>query len=157
MPSQTKSPYSSSFGSAIKRGTPAGIAVNSIAKRVNKAPSVIFSSLYKAGLCERQKFNGQWIYWPTENLKRSATQAKLCQHQMWQSFIDWCLASGQCKPEQLERNIGSQSNFMSYCRKYFNRQLTGSTTTTTRKSSTKSRPTSYKFPRSTSRRYRKAA
>ncbi len=59
MPS--KSPYASSFKGALKKGTPAGVAVNAIAKRLSKSPTVIFSSLHKAELCDRQKINGQFI------------------------------------------------------------------------------------------------
>lgn len=176
MPSQSKSPYATSFKSAIKRGTPASQAVKAIAKRSNTQPRVVFASLHKAGLCQRQKFNGQWIYWPCEDIKTSATNAKASQLESWQNLIDWCILSGQCKPQQLENNTGSQQDFMSYCRKYFNRQLSPSTTKSkkrstsktakrttakARKSSTsrKSSSTSYKFPRtsSTSRRYRTAA
>ncbi len=176
MPSNSKSPYTTSFKSAIKRGIPAGVAVAGIAKRTNKSPSTILASLYKEGLCYRQKVNGQWIYWPCE-AKRSATQAKACQSQMWQSFIDWCISSGACKPELLEKNSGSQKEFMTYCRKFFNGQITGvgssSSTKSTRRSTsrpktrltassrrTTSSKSSYPFPRaskSTSRRYRKAA
>ena len=130
MPSP-KSPYATSFKSAIQRGTPAGLAVAAIAKRSGKNPQQIFTSLFKAQLCQRQKLNGQWIYWPIEGFKRSATQAKHSQLQMWQHFVDWCLASGNCKPEQLERNIGSQASFMSYCRKFFNRQITGGSPSST--------------------------
>ena len=65
MPSNnSKSPYATSFSSAIKRGTPAGVAVDAIAKRTQLRPSAVFASLHKVGLCQRQKFNGQWIYWP---------------------------------------------------------------------------------------------
>ena len=128
MPSTIKSPYATSFQTAVKRGTPAGITVAAIAKRQNTTQNVIFNSLYKAGLCLRQKFNGQWVYWPSEDvdIKTSATNAKQAQLQMWQSFIDWCIASGHAKPQLLCDNSGSQQEFMSYCRKYFNRQLNGS-------------------------------
>ncbi len=176
MPS--KSPYATSFNSAIKRGTPAGTAVHAIAKRTSRPINSIFSSLHKAGLCHRQKLNGQSIYWAVEGKKGTATSAKVIQIELWQSFIDWCIASGNCKPQQLQNNVGSQQDFMAYCRKFFNCQLNGSTTTskkkrtaptkarkttarktTARKTSTrKTRTTSYKFPRtSTTRRYRRAA
>lgn len=166
MPSNSKSPHATSFKAAIKRGTPAGMAVNAIAKRCNKRPSAVFSSLHKAGLCHRQKFNGQWIYWACEGKKSTATIAKNLQLETWQCFIDWCIASGQCTPQQLEKKTSSQQEFMNYCRKFFNRQMTSGTSTTSRKSTTKrrktagkSRPASYKFPRSssTNRRYRRAA
>ena len=94
MPSNSKSPYAASYSSAIKRGTSASQAVEAIAKRSGKSPAVIFSSLHKAQLCDRQKFNGQWIYWPSEGIKRSATNAKVSQQQVWQHLIDWCILSG---------------------------------------------------------------
>lgn len=173
MPSSPKSPYATSFKSAIKRGTPAGIAVAAIAKRTGKNTQQVFSSLHRAGLCDRQKFNGQWVYWPAEPVKRSPSQAKHCQIQMWQNLVDWCIASGNCKPEQLTKNAGSQNSFMAYCRKYFNRQLNGGTSLvskpasrkpksrrSTPRSRTRTTSSSYKFPRAagkTTRRYRKAA
>lgn len=169
MPTTTKSPYATSFKSAIKRGTPAGIAVGAIAKRTGKPINGIFSSLHKAGLCHRQKFNGQWLYWAVE-AKKSVSNAKAGQHQMWQSFIDWCIAGGHVKPQQLQNKVGSQQDFMAYCRKFFNRQLTGGTSTPKKGKKTAKRPkrrtstakarktSSYKFPRtSTTRRYRRAA
>jgi hypothetical protein len=94
MPSNFKSPYASSFTSAIKRGTPCSVVVNSIANRTKKTPSVIFNSLFKAGLVDRQKFNGQWVYWPVNGKKTNATVTKNCQHNMWQWFVDWCVAGG---------------------------------------------------------------
>ncbi len=154
MPSNSKSPHASSFKTAIKHGTPAGVAVNAIAKRSNKRPSAVFTSLHKAGLCHRQKFNGQYVYWACEAKKSNATTAKGLQLEIWQSFIDWCIASGQCKPEQLYNQTGSQENFIANCRKYYNKQLkatSGSRTQTTAK-----RSRSYAFPKST-RRYRRAA
>jgi len=166
MPSHPKSPYTTSFVSAVKRGTPAGQAVLAIAKRHNTRPSAIFNSLYKAGICERQKFNGQWIYWPCEPVKTSATQAKAVQVELWQNLIDWCIVSGQVTPQQLINNIGSQPQFMSYCKKFFARQASGATSTTktktTGRKSTRtargSRTDSYKFPRTSSaRRMRRAA
>ena len=42
MPSSPKSPYATSFKAAIKRGTPAGQAVASIAKRTGKNRYVIY-------------------------------------------------------------------------------------------------------------------
>ncbi len=165
MPSNSKSPHATSFKTAIKHGTPAGVAVNAIAKRSNKRPSAVFTSLHKAGLCHRQKFNGQYVYWACEAKKSNATTAKGLQLEIWQSFIDWCIASGHCKPEQLQKQISSQQEFMNYCRKFFNKQFSASSTTgrkrtTSRKSTTRrSSTTSYKFPsrKSTTRRYRRAA
>ena len=138
-----KSPYAQSFNSAIKRGVPAGQAVEGIAKRQNKPQSQIFNSLHKAGLCERQKLNGQWVYWTSEKQRTNATHAKASQVQMWQNFIDWAIASGHCKPEQLTNNTGSQKDFMNYCKKYFSRQVgTASSSSSSRKSSSRKRSTS---------------
>ena len=170
MPSQHQSPYASSFLSAIKQGTPCLVAVEKIASRGKKTPNMVFLSLFKAGLCDRQKFNGQWLYWPCEGRKCSATLAKGCQLQAWQCFIDWCIGTGCCTPEQLSNNSGSQKDFMDYCRKFFNRQFSGSSVgskprrrRTTKISKTRGRKTTtraYKFPSSrttTTRRYRRAA
>ena len=171
MPANSTSPHATSFKSAIKRGTPAGIAVDAIAQRSNTRPGAVFSSLHKAGLCHRQKFNGQWVYWACEGRKSNATVTKSRQSDFWQSFIDWCVASGHCTPDQLAGKISSQQEFMNYCRGFFNRQFSGASSssrsgrtakrTVSRKRTTarKSRPTSYKFPRteSTTRRLRRAA
>ena len=166
MPNQLKSPYAPSFKAAIKRGTPASIAVAGIAKRYNKPIKTVFASLHRAELCHRQKFNGQWLYWPYEAKRGSSTDAKACQLQIWQSLVDWSIATGNCKPQQLENYSGSQQEFMSYCRRFFNRQVSGSTSGSSRSpkraaassrkpsttarvrksssaSSRKSRPTSY--------------
>ena len=166
MPSTSKSPYATSFNSAIKRGTPAGTAVNAIAKRTGKRPSAVFSSLHKAGLCHRQKFNGQWIYCPCDAGKTNSTNWKNSQFNSWQWFAEWCIASGFVTPEQFKKNCGSQKDFMNWSRKYFGKQFTwtNSTTNKTRKT-TKARKTSttksksYKFPtnKSKTRRTRRAA
>ena len=156
MPSTYKSPFATSFKSAIKRGTPCSVAVNNIAKRTKKSPTVVFNSLWKAGLCHRQKFNGQWVYWPSFTCKKSASNAKSCQADMWQCFVDWCVCSGFCTPEQLKNNCGSQQEFMTYCRKFWNKQYnTGTKTTTKRRTGTKSRTTSYSW--TGTRKYRRAA
>ena len=166
MPSNQKSPYASAFQSAVKRGTPSFVAVQKIASRRNKTPRAIYQSLHKAGLCFRQKFNGQWLYWPCDGRKSSATTSKECQYQIWQHLIDWCIASGHCKPEKLDQNCGSQKDFMSYCRKFILKQSSTSATSTKRspkrRSQTRTSKTrktsakSYRFP-STTRRYRRAA
>ena len=158
----SKSPYATSFNSAIKRGTPAGAAVKAIATRSQIRPNVVFASLHKANLCHRQKFNGQWIYWAVEGTKSTATTAKNLQVEIWQSLIDWCIASGHCQPQQLADKASSQRELMSYCRTFFNRQFPSSTSRSSkakRTSSRKTPTTSYKFPRSSSktRRYRRAA
>ncbi len=172
MPSNYKSPYASAFQSAVKRGTPSFVAVQKIATRHNKSPRAIYQSLHKAGLCFRQKFNGQWLYWPCDGRKSSATTSKECQYQIWQHLIDWCIASGHCKPEQLDNQCGSQKDFMEYCRKFFTKQFSGASSSKPRSSPKRSasrrlssvkrrRPSgrSYKFPNrsSSTRRYRRAA
>lgn len=184
MPSKNTSPYASTFKSAIKRGTPCSVAVNNIATRTKKSPTVVYNSLYKAGLCFRQKFNGQWIYWATEGKKSNATTSKNSQWNMWQCFVDWCIASGFCTPSQLNKYCSSQTQFMNFCKKYWSKQFNGTTSSkTTSKSKKRSAvkasktkvskpksktykakstaPKSFKFPtvksRSNNRRFRKAA
>lgn len=157
MPSKSNSPYASSFKTAIKRGTPCGDAVASIAKRYDKNPKTVFASLHKVGLCFRQKFNGQWIYWPCEAKKTTSANFKPCQLNMWQCFIDWCITSGSCTPQQLLKHCKSQKDFMSYCRKFFNKQFAASTGSGSGKakrrttgSGRKSRPTAAYRSRTTS-------
>ncbi|MCH7848356.1 MAG: hypothetical protein IIB99_06680 [Planctomycetes bacterium] len=185
MPSNFKSPHGSSFNTAVKNGTPCGIAIYSIAKRTGKNPSVVGNSLFRAGLVYRQKFNGHWVFWSVNGKRSSAAKFKPVHTQMWQCFIDWALCNGFCKPEQLKNHIGSQKEFMTFCRKFFAKQFGPATTskrkrksakrTTSRKSTTtrarksparKPRPSSvhsYKFPRTSAarkrsvRRYRRAA
>ena len=127
MPTNFKSPYDTAFSTAIKKGTPCSIAVNDTANRRNMTPTTVFNSLFKAGLCFRQKFNGQWVYWAVEGKKSPATNWKNSQFNMWQNFIDWCIASGQCTPEQIWNNTGSQQEFMNWTKKFFNRQFTTTT------------------------------
>ena len=179
MPSNPKSPYASSFNTAVKNGTPGGLAIFNIAKRTGKNPSVIGNSLFHAGLVFRQKFNGQWVFWPVNGKRSSAAKFKPVHTQMWQCFIDWAICNGFCKPEQLKKHIGSQKEFMTFCRKFFAKQFgpatsskrkrksTKRTTTRARKSYSRKRRTSkayaYKFPRTRTsrkrsvRRYRRAA
>ena len=136
MPSNNfKSPYATSFNNCINRGVPCLIAVQGIAKRNNKTTNQVFESLHKAGCCYRQKFNGTWLYWPCEGSKTTSTNWKKAQINCWQNFVDWCICSGTCTPEQLWNNCGSQNNFMSYCKKFWGKQYTtttGSKTTTKR-------------------------
>ena len=82
--------------------------------------------------------------------KTNATNVKNCQVDMWQCFVDWCMVSGVCTPDQMTNNCGSQVSFMTWCRKFWNRQFTAKTTTTRK---TKS----YSFPSGKKRTYRKAA
>jgi hypothetical protein len=162
MPNTKKnmSPFATSFKSAINRGTPCFVAVCNIAKRTKKSPNQVFESLFKAGLCFRQKVSGQWIYWPCNWNKTSVTNAKVCQHNMWQSFVDWCLCSGWCTPEQLHNHCGSQQEFFNYCKKFWNKQFTTGTTKTGTKGGGKGVGYgTYKFPtsKSNSKKYRKVA
>ena len=164
MPSSFKSPYATSFKSAVKRGTPCGVAVQNIAKRNSTSTTVVFNSLWKAGVCDRQKFNGKWIYWPCEGGKGKSADWKNCQLNMWQCFVDWCVCSGMCTPEQMTNNCGSQQAFMNWCKKHWNKQFNGTAGRTTR-SNTRNRRTSStgrstrsrSVSRSGSRSYRRAA
>ncbi len=169
------SPFASAFKSAVNRGTPCWNAITNVANRTGKTPKTVCNSLHKAGLIDRCKFNGQWVYWPTfKGKKAPATTTKACQTNMWQHFVDWCIASGFCTPEQLSKHTSSQKAFMTFCRKFWNKQFasgstSGSTTrrrtsttksrSTGRKPSTRSRTTTrnYKFPQTGTRRTRRAA
>ncbi|HRP62751.1 MAG TPA: hypothetical protein PK400_05610 [Phycisphaerales bacterium] len=157
------SPFASAFTSAINRGTPCFVAVNNIANRTNKTPNTVFESLYKAGLCWRQKVGGQWIYFPCFTPKKgTSNNIKNCQGNMWQWFVDWCITSGYCTPSQLHNNCGSSTQFMNFCKKFWGKQFNTTTgSKTTSRSSNKSfgrtgsTPKSYKFPTVSSRSYGK--
>lgn len=139
--STVKSPYASSFRTGIKSGKPCSAVIASISKRTGKPITSIVKSLCKAGVCYCQKFNGTWIYWPAFPCKSGASST--CQTTMWQSFIDWCMASGSCKPAQLDKKVSSQKNFMAFCRHFFARQFSGISTSKRRtRRSRKSRTTS---------------
>ena len=172
MPTNYTSPYATSFKSALNRGTSYSTAVYNIAKRYNKTPDYVWQSLYKANLCYRQKFNGQWIYWPVNVKKANAKNCKVSQYNAWQWYCEWFLMNGCCTPDQLKKHVGSQKDFMTWCKKFFGKQYTWTntkkrTTKTTRTNKTKrtakrktTRKVGYKFPRAksrTTRRYRKAA
>lgn len=169
MASTYTSPYAASFKSALKRGTSYNAAVQNIANRKNTTPDKVWLSLFKADLCFRQKFNGQWIYFPCDAGKTNSTNWKNTQFNSWQWFTEWCIASGFATPEQFKKNCGSQKDFMNWSRKYFGKQFTWNTTTsnktrkTTKSSTSKSRTStkgkSYKFPttKSKTRRVRRAA
>jgi hypothetical protein len=157
MTQKHKSPYGSSFRSAIRRGTPWLTAVETIAKRWKKTPQQVWESLYKAGYCYRTKFNGQWLYWPKQASKTTAQNWKPTQYWMWQWYMNWCVSSGQCTPEQLWKKAGPQKQFQTFCRKFWNRQYPKQTH---RKRTTRRQTKSYRFPTTKSRitrRYRKAA
>ena len=155
MPSTPKSPYITPFRSAINRGTPCWQALCNIANTWNTSPSVVGNSLCKAGLCERQKFNGQWIFFPTFGSKSSATVTKKCQTQLWQNFCDWCICNGICTPEQMFNKCGSQASFMKACRPMWNKQF--KTTTSRATSTTKGRKTSSRSSSSSSYKFSKFA
>lgn len=174
MPSNYKSPFGTSFNSAIKNGTPCGVAIASIAKRCGKSHSVVGNSLFRAGLCFRQKFNGNFVFWPVHGKKCASAKWKPCHTDMWQCFIDWIICNGCCKPEQMNMHCSSQKEFMTWCRKFFAHQFGPATVSKskskrkttkrkTMKTKTARHKTSstrvYKFPRTTSRRTtrRKAA
>ena len=132
-----KSPYASSFRTGIKSGKPCSAVIASISKRTGKPITSIVKSLCKAGVCYCQKFNGTWIYWPAFPCKSGASTT--CQTQMWQSFIDWCMASGNCKPAQLEKKVSGQKNFMAFCRHFFAKQFSGISTTKSKRRTRRSR------------------
>lgn len=142
------SPFATPFKSALKRGTSYNEAVNNIASRNHKSPQQVWESLFKAGLCFRQKFNGQWIYFPWNAAKTSSTTWKKSQFNAWQWFSEWCLTSGTCTPEQFKNHCGAQKSFMTWCRKYFGKQFTWSTTSNSRSSNSRSSKSSSNKSRS---------
>jgi hypothetical protein len=148
MPTTTKSPFASTFKTLCKKGVPCSVAIETIANRFNKSTTFVTNSLCKAGFCWKQKFNGQWICFPTFPCKTTATKTKNCQFTMWQCFVDWCCCSGFCTPKQLMNHCGSQAAFTSFCKKFWNKQFNA----TTSKSSGKT----FKFPK-TSYKMRHAA
>lgn len=163
-----KSPYATSFKSAVRRGTSASVAVANIARRRHSTPVQIFQSLFKADLVQRQKINGHWIYWPVEGHKAPSTVSKQAQWQLWQAYVDWAISSGMATPQQISSSTGSQQQFIASQRKFFNRQFSSTTTSShstssKRASSTSCRSTGTRSTlhlsgsRSTGRRYRRAA
>ena len=130
MPSNFKSPFASAFKSACKRGTPYCQVVENIAKKNNKSEQIIWNSLWKANLVWRQKFNSQWIYFPSFPCKTKASGWKNAQFQCWQFFCEWMLCSGQCTPEQLKKACSSQTELMKWCKKFWGKQFTSSSTST---------------------------
>ena len=170
MPSKYTSPFAPSFKSAVKRGMSYNVAVYNIAKRWKKTPEYVWESLWKADCCYRQKFNGQWIYWPHEHGKYTSKTWKTSQWYMWQWYTEWCMAHGYCTPEQMYNHHGSQKDFMTWCRKFFGKQYNWSMPkrmatkpkARTRKPKRTRRTTTkaYKFPTTksrTTRKYRRAA
>ena len=132
MPSTFKSPFATGFKSAVNRGVSYNQAVENLARRSGVTENKVWESLYKAGCCNRQKFNGQWIYFPNFNAKWTATTARSTQFNTWQCFIEWCLTNGICTPTTLSKKCGSQNAFMNACKTWWNRQFTGSAVTVTK-------------------------
>jgi hypothetical protein len=131
MPSNIKSPFTTSFHSAIKRGTPYLTVIGNIAKRTGKSPEFIFGSLFKAGVVNRQKFNGTWLYWPAQwDGKANVSNKKECQFSMWQAFVQWSIWNGWTTPEKLANNTGSQAEFENFCKKFWGKQFNGTVSTT---------------------------
>ena len=149
------SPSAASFKSAIKRGTSYNQAVWNSANRCNKTTDYVWNSLCKANLCWRQKFNGQWVYFPCDVTKTNATTAKNCQFNMWQWYCEWCIANKCCTPDQIHNHCGSQKDFMNWCRKFWNKQYNH--TTNVKHTHHVNKNKTYKFPVSKSRTNRKAA
>jgi len=157
------SPFASQFKSAIRRGTPASVAVENIASRQGTTMNQVFQSLFKVGLVFRQKMNGQWIYWPVEGVKAKSTITRTAQWKLWQSFVDWAVASGYATPEQICSGKGSQQEFIQSLRKFFNKQFSSTTSgsssrrTSTSTSTSTSTGRTLRYHPSRTRRIRRAA
>jgi len=132
------SPFTRAFTTATRRGTPAGVAAQNIAKRNRKTINQVFTSLFQAGQVNRQKIGGQWIYFPVEGTKPNASFARNSQAEMWQAFVDWTIASGNTTPERITANNRTRQQFVNFMKKYFGRQFASAngTTTTSRSAST---------------------
>jgi len=140
MPSTFKSPFATGFKSAVNRGASYNQVVENLARRHGVTVNKVWESLYKAGTCNRQKFNGQWIYFPNFSAKWSAATTRSVQYNTWQCFIEWCLCNGVCTPTTLNNKCGSQAAFMQACKTWWNVQYrsTGTTGKTTIKKAKKS-------------------
>jgi hypothetical protein len=131
-----KSPFTTAFIKGTKKGIPCWTIVNTIATKTRKNPTVIWNSLFKAGLVWRQKINNQWIFWAKTGKKTTGKNINTCTTGLWQCFADWCIASGTCTPMQLAFKTGATKNFTNNCRTYFTKffttnGITGTWTTTT--------------------------
>ena len=169
MPTQYQSPYAATFRAAVRGGTQASKAVAAIAKHNNTTPTTVYTSLYKAGVCNRQKCNGQWVYWPCDGAKASSKHARNSQAEIWQQVIDWCIVSGQYSPAQVTNSADNQQHFVTFCHSAitrFNRKpataakRSGSTRTTARTAARKptAKPVHNQFAHTAvARRYRRAA
>ena len=129
MPTTTfSSPFTQAFRSSVNRGTPASTTVANIARRANKTQQSIINSLRKAGQLQSQKFNGQQICWATNGQPANSSTTKTTQAQLWQAYVDWAIASGAATPQQFNSFSGSQKQFTTSARRFFNMQFsTGST------------------------------
>lgn len=151
------SPYASSFKSAVRRGTPVSVAVENIASRRSTTTNQVFQSLHKAGLVLRQKFNGQWIYWPVEGMKAKSSVTRTAQWQLWQALVDWAIVSGTATPEQIWSGTGSQHQFIQSQRKFFNEQFHSMTSSSSSRTHRTSSGQTLHYHPSRTRRPRKAA
>ena len=138
------SPFSSTFNSAVRRGTPATTAVSNIANRSGKNTNHVFQSLFKAGQIQRQKFNGQWIYWASQGHKARASVTRGIQSDFWQDFVNWSIASGWVTPEQIDQHSDHQQQFSNFLRKFWNKQFASGSSSSSRisTSTTRQRTTS---------------
>jgi hypothetical protein len=131
-----KSPFATMFNTGIKKGVPCGIVMNTIAIKTKKSPTVIGQSLFKAGLVWRQKINSQWIYWAKNGKKTINKNINNAQVNLWQCFIDWCIASGVCTPMQVAFKTGNTKNFTKNCSMWVNKFFTANGITTGVKTTT---------------------
>lgn len=113
-----KSPFTTMFTTGIKKGLPCGIVMNTIAMKTKKNPTTIGQSLFKAGLVWRQKINNQWIFWAKNGKKTNTTNINTCTANVWQCFVDWCIACGICTPMQMAFKTGVTKNFTKNCTMY---------------------------------------
>ena len=160
MENSKSSPFSSSFQASARRGTPCSVAVANIAKRQNKTTNQVYQSLYKACIVNRQKINGQWVYWAVQARKSTGPVARQAQAALWQSYVDWALANGHTTPGKIAGHMSSRDEFQGHFKRFFAKQF--SVTKTSSRSST-ARTLPYKIRSSNStgttstRRYRRAA
>ena len=155
MENSKSSPFSSAFQSAVRRGTPCSVAVANIAKRQNKTANQVYQSLYKACVVNRQKINGQWVYWAVQARKSTGPVARQAQAALWQSYVDWALANGHTTPEKIADHMGSRSEFQGHFKRFFAKQF-AVTQISSRSSMGRALPCKGRCSSST-RRYRRAA
>jgi len=125
------SPYTQAFVAGCRTGQPCSTVINNICKRTGKNFNTVCASLCKAGVCRGQKFNGQWICWPNFKVPTNNTWSKKAQWNLWQGFVDWCVTSGYCTPNNLNTKsaTGNQAQFMKNCQSLMSTQCTLSGTT----------------------------